>query len=81
MQNFPATNPTLQGSYNRTMRTIFARTNPAFKRTQLLPVIANLLPPTTGGAARHFTEFTPPVPAKDRPLRVSPQPRPAHIDQ
>jgi len=53
------------------MKTICAKTNPAFKRTQLLPVILNLLPPTTGGAARHVREITPET-ANDRPLRVFP---------
>jgi hypothetical protein len=42
-----------------TMKAICAQTNPAFKQRQLLPLILNLLPPTTGGAARHFSEFTP----------------------
>jgi len=41
------------------MKTICAKTNPDFKRTQLLPVILNVLPPTTGGAAQHFPECTP----------------------
>ena len=42
------------------MKTIFAKTNPNFKRAQTLPVISDLLPPTVGGAARRFSEFTPP---------------------
>ena len=41
------------------MKTIFAKTNPAFKRAQLLPVILDLQPPTTGRAARRFSELTP----------------------
>ena len=41
------------------MKTIFAKTNPAFKRAQLLPVILNLQPPTAGGPARCFSDFTP----------------------
>jgi hypothetical protein len=41
------------------MKTLCAKPNPAFKRTQVLPVILNLLPATTGGAARHCPDFTP----------------------
>jgi hypothetical protein len=64
---------------NQTMKTISARTNPAFKRTQLLPVILNLVPPATDTAVRPFG-FLLPEPANDRLIRVAPQPRPAHAD-
>ncbi|HEX5219273.1 MAG TPA: hypothetical protein VFZ59_06870 [Verrucomicrobiae bacterium] len=47
------------------MKTISARTDPAFKRTQLLPVIHNLVPPATGGAARQFAALTPPTTATE----------------
>jgi hypothetical protein len=55
------------------MNTICAKTNPAFKRAQLLPVILSLLPPTTSGTARHFPEFTPSATAKDRAHQISQQ--------
>lgn len=42
------------------MKTIFAKTNPAFKRAQLLPMSHNILPPTAGRAARRSSELTPP---------------------
>jgi len=42
------------------MKTIFAKTNPAFKRAQPLPMNHNVLPPTAGGAARRFSECTAP---------------------
>jgi len=61
------------------MKTICARTNPDFKRTQLIPVILNLLPPATDAAARPFG-FILPATVNDRPLRVAPRPRPAHAD-
>jgi len=48
------------------MKTIRADTNPAFKQAQLLPVILDLLPPTAGGAARHYSEITSSSPATDR---------------
>lgn len=41
------------------MKMIYARTNPAFKRTQLLPVILNRLPPATDVAARPFGFISP----------------------
>ena len=41
------------------MKTISARINPAFKRTQLLPVLLTLLPPAVGSAARQFSAMTP----------------------
>ena len=41
------------------MKTIFVKTNPNFKRAQLLPAISDLLPPTMGGAARRYSELTP----------------------
>ncbi|HEX5220382.1 MAG TPA: hypothetical protein VFZ59_12500 [Verrucomicrobiae bacterium] len=48
------------------MKAIYARTNPAFKRTQLLPVVLNLLPPATGAAAaREFSAVTPPTIASE----------------
>jgi len=55
------------------MKTICGKTNPAFKRTQLLPVMLNLRPPTTGGAARQFSEFIPSAIAKDRAQRMGQQ--------
>jgi len=42
------------------MRTFFAKTNPAFKRAQLIPMNHTALPPAAGGAARPFSECTPP---------------------
>ena len=50
------------------MKTIFAKTNPAFKRAQLLPMIPDLLPPAAGGAARRISEFTPPPTAQRPPM-------------
>ena len=55
------------------MNTICAKTNPAFKRAQLLPVILSLLPSTTSGTARHFPEFTPSATAKDQAHHMSQQ--------
>ena len=50
------------------MKTIFAKTNPAFKRAQLLPMMLDLLPPTAGRAARRFSEFTSPPTALRLPM-------------
>ena len=47
------------------MKTISARTNPAFKRTQVLPVILNLVPPATTTAAREFSAITRPTTATE----------------
>ena len=50
------------------MKTIFARTNPDFKRAQQLPVILNLYPPTTDSAEQRFAEFTPTRIEPSRPM-------------
>jgi hypothetical protein len=42
------------------MKTISTKTNPAFKRAQLLPLLPNLPPAPAGGAAMDLTAFTPP---------------------
>ncbi|TAK98885.1 MAG: hypothetical protein EPO07_11430 [Verrucomicrobia bacterium] len=42
------------------MKTIVAKTNPAFKRAQLLPMHHNIQPPTVGSAARRSSALTPP---------------------
>ncbi len=42
------------------MKTISTKTNPVFKRAQLLPMLPSLPPPQAGGAARGIPEFIPP---------------------
>ena len=42
------------------MKTISAKTNPAFKRVQLLPMLPNDPPPRAGSAVMGVPEFTPP---------------------
>jgi len=42
------------------MKTVFAKTNPAFKRAQPLPLILDLLPPTASAASRNCSECNPP---------------------
>jgi len=50
------------------MKTIFARTNPDFKRAQQLPAILNLSPSTTGSAEQRFAEYTPTRIEPSRPM-------------
>ena len=50
------------------MKTMFARTNPDFKRAQQLPAILNLGPPTTGSAEQGFAEYTPTRIEPSRPV-------------
>ena len=56
------------------MKTICARINPDFKRTQLLPVILNFLPSATDAAARPFG-FILPATANDQAPRMCQQPQ------
>lgn len=42
------------------MKTISTRTNPAFKRAQLLPLLPNLAPAPAGAASMGIAAFTPP---------------------
>jgi hypothetical protein len=41
------------------MKSIFAKTNPDFKRAQPLPVVQSLRPPSAACAARRFSESKP----------------------
>jgi hypothetical protein len=42
------------------MKTISTKTNPVFKRVQLLPLLPSVPPPQVGSAAMGVSDFTPP---------------------